>query len=122
MGSPGGRPQNLKPFQKGKPRAPGAGAQKGQKNLLTILKKILDKELDAKDPLTHKKCRRTVAEFVNLALIARAMQGNIPAIREIYDRVLGKVADKQSEQTKDDIIASMANVVNELTAKHTKDY
>lgn len=104
--------QNLKPLKKGHPGM--GGRPKGSVSLTTVLKKVLDKRFDLKNPLTQKKEKHNVKEWLNIALIARAMKGNVPALQMIYDRIEGKVAQQ--------IDANLRNFnVKDMTTEELKE-
>lgn len=92
MAKVGGNPQYLTPFKKGNPIR--GGRPKGSISLTTTLKKIINKEIQFKNPLNRKKETKTIREWINLALVAKAMKGDINAIKHIYDRIDGKVAQE----------------------------
>lgn len=83
--------KNLVPMKKG--HKPMGGRPKGSISLTTTLKKILDRSLTVPNPLTGKKEfeTKTIREWLNLALIAKAMRGHVPALQMIYERIEGKV-------------------------------
>jgi hypothetical protein len=71
------------------------GRKKGTPNRSTALRKLLACKVDLRQvPLGTKARKGTVEEQIILALIARAIRGNVPAIKEILDTVYGKVSDK----------------------------
>jgi len=86
----------FKPGQSGNP----AGKAKGTPNITSRIKKILEMELDVKDPVTTKPAKKTVSEIIGLRLAKEAMSGNIKAVKIILDRVEGKVAapDQSAEE------------------------
>ena len=67
------------------------GRPKGAKNRSTILKKWLDLDSIIEDPTTGKEISGTIEDSIALALIRKAMAGDVTAIREIYDSVYGKL-------------------------------
>jgi len=80
---------NLIPFEKGHKKV--GGRKKGTLNQATLLKKFIDKDFTYKNPLTDIEEKKKVSEWINLALVAQAIEGNIRAIKVIYDRIDGKV-------------------------------
>ena len=84
--------KNLTPFKKGHKYC--GGSKKGSVSLTTTLRKILDSDFTIKNPFTHKKEAKKASEWINLALIAKAMKGSVSALNLIYDRVDGKVAQQ----------------------------
>lgn len=85
---------NLTPWQAGQSGNP-AGKPKGSLNRSTILKRYLaislkDNPSDIPFELAGKI---TVEEAIALALIKKALSGDISAIKEIQDTVHGKLTD-----------------------------
>jgi hypothetical protein len=73
----------------------GKGHPKGLKNRSTILKKWIEITTKLKNPVTGKDEFGTVEDKVKLALITKALSGDVAAIKEIDDTLYGKIADKQ---------------------------
>lgn len=80
----------FKPGQSGNP----AGRPVGSKNLSTILRDMLEEEIDVKVDDTGRKERRKFSELIIRKLIKRASDGDPRAIKEIFDRIEGRA--KQS--------------------------
>lgn len=80
--------KNLKKFEKGNP---GGGRPKGVIPLVTILKRILEQKIDLTDPITKEKGKKEVQEAIMLALTGRALKGDMVAIKEILERIDGKI-------------------------------
>ncbi|KPJ67177.1 MAG: hypothetical protein AMJ43_05860 [Coxiella sp. DG_40] len=80
---------NLIPFEKGHKKV--GGRKKGTPNMITSLKKFVNKDITYKNPLTNVEEKKSIIEWINLALVAQAIEGNIRAIKVIYDRIDGKV-------------------------------
>ena len=78
-----------KPGESGNPK----GAPKGP-TLTTLLRKVLEGEIEMKDLETGQYRKITKAELVMIALVKEAVQGNVKAAREILDRLDGKVPQK----------------------------
>lgn len=77
-------------FKKGQSGNP-SGRKKGSKNLTTILRAMLEEEIDYKDPFTKKKVKGKIKNVLNLRLIHNAIaRGNDRSIEHIYDRIEGK--------------------------------
>ena len=88
-------PQNLRPRPFTSENQPEKrGRPKGSKNRSTILKKWLSTELDIVNPITKQEHRGTVEDEVLLALLTKARQGDVPAIKEVLDTMYGKLTDK----------------------------
>lgn len=89
-------PQNIEPYkfppgQSGNP----AGRPVGSKNLSTILRDMLEEEIEVSvDQATGRKERRKFSELIIRKLIKRASDGDPRAIKEIFDRIEGRA--KQS--------------------------
>lgn len=87
-------PENIIPPVKGEIRNP-KGRGKGVKNRSTILKKWIKVRVKIKDksnPLM-KEVNGTVEDQISLALISKALKGDVQAIKEINDTLYGKVSD-----------------------------
>jgi hypothetical protein len=81
---------NLKPFEKGQSGNPN-GRPKGAISSKTILNKFLSLvEKGVKNPVTGEFEDMTVAEVMNLSIIAKARKGDLSAYREVLDRLEGK--------------------------------
>ena len=87
-------PENIIPPNKGEIRNP-KGKPKGTKNRSTILKKWIEVTAKLKNPITGKEEIGTVEDKVNLALITRALAGDVSAIKEINDTLYGKIPNKE---------------------------
>jgi len=75
---------NLKPFVAGQSGNP-KGRQLGSKNRSTIVKEWLEQSTDGEQNIDR----------VMRALINKASEGDVPAIREALDSAFGKLTDKQ---------------------------
>ena len=85
-------PENLKPAKKGDVRNPkGRGNSPGR---ATILKKWLEVQAKLKNPITGKIEKGVVEDKVILALISKALKGDVRAIQEIMDTKYGKILQK----------------------------
>jgi hypothetical protein len=89
----GETPKGAKPFTS-EHQPENRGRPPGSKSRSTVLKKWLTAEIDIKNPLTKLKQRGTVEDEVVLALITKARQGDVPAIKEVLDTMYGKLTDK----------------------------
>jgi len=89
-------PRQLPPIDKrfpvNRPHAPNKGNHGPY--LTPILKKLLTKKIRYEDPETQKIIKGVVKDVVMLRLILNASQGDNVAIKEILERVDGKVIDK----------------------------
>ncbi len=86
--------ENLKPWQEGQSGNP-AGKPKGALNRATILKRYLAANLkdNPSDVPFELEGKITVEDAIALALIKKALSGDIAAIKEIQDTVHGKMTD-----------------------------
>jgi hypothetical protein len=78
---------NLKKFEKG--NKCGKGRPPASMHLKKLLRKSLEADICIKDET------RTAAEWIVISLIRRAIKGEIPAIKEVFDRRYGKVPQQQ---------------------------
>lgn len=95
--------QNLKPPKKGEIRNPH-GKPVGTKNRSTLLKKWIGVHAKVKNPITKELQEGTVEDLINIALIDKALSGDIQAIKEVNDTLYGKIVEKQDITTKGDRI------------------
>lgn len=87
--------QNLIPAKKGEIRNP-KGRGKGVLNSKTRLLKLLELVTETKNPVTGEIEEFTIAEQLDMKIIAKAMRGDIKAYQELLDRLEGKA--KQSTE------------------------
>jgi hypothetical protein len=90
-------PENIIPPKKGEVRNP-KGKPKGTKNRSTILKKWMTVAAKIKHPETEEMLNGIVEDKVQLALIAKALSGDVQAIKEINDTLYGKIPDKSETE------------------------
>ena len=103
---------NLTPYKPGQSGNPN-GKPKGTKNRSTILREIL--ELEASDGKTYEY-------KIDKALIDKALDGDIPAIKEIKDSVHGKITDTSfniNAETKEEALP--AEEMKAIAAQIAKD-
>lgn len=84
--------QNLKePWKKGQSGNP-KGRPKGAISISSLLKKVLDRKITVKEiELTGEKdCKKKVQELIAMKLASEALNGNVQAAKEIFDRIEGK--------------------------------
>ena len=86
--------QNLKPPKKGEIRNPN-GRGLGVKNRSTLLKKWIEVNAKVKNPITKETEAGTVEDMIVIALITKALAGDIAAIKEVNDTLYGKLQDSQ---------------------------
>ena len=83
--------ENLRPILPGETRNPN-GRPLGVKNRATELKKLLAIKQKVKNPLKGgKEETMTVEEMIDLALIIKALSGDVRAIQLIKDTLYGKI-------------------------------
>ena len=90
-------PENIIPPKKGEIRNP-KGKTKGTKNRSTILKKWIEVNVKIRDKANPflKEVLGTVEDEITLALIKKALSGDVQAIKEINDTLYGKIPDKSA--------------------------
>ena len=86
--------ENLKSFKKGDHGNPN-GRPKGVKNRSTILKKWIEVNAKVKNPVTKQEEGGTVEDLITIALITKALAGDVQAIKEINDTLYGKLTENQ---------------------------
>lgn len=96
-----------RPGQSGNP----SGREKGSKNRSTILKKWIESDCSITDPSTGKEIAGTIEDKIALALIGKAMTGDVAAIREVYDSIYGKL--EQGSKDSDMMTVLMPKLVGE---------
>lgn len=72
-------------YRPGRPKGP---------SLTTLLKKCLEKKINYEDPETQKIIRGKVKDAVVWRLILNATQGDNQALKEIFERIDGKTAQR----------------------------
>lgn len=90
-------PPPIKEALKKRPYAPHAG-HKGP-YLTPLIKKFLEKNITYEDPETQKKIKGRVKDAIIWRLILNGCQGENEAIKEILNRVDGKLPDTQIDQS-----------------------
>lgn len=100
---------NPKPFVKGQKE--GIGYPKGVPNTKTRLKRLLEIVLTKKNPFTGVEESFSVAEQLDVAIIAKALKGDIRAYQEIMDRFEGKITNTHEVKT-DAPVQPVINVYN----------
>ena len=97
MGKNGGKISPETEFKKGESGNPN-GRPKGVPNAATRMKRFLELEINGKNPITKEDEQFTVAELMDLKIIAKAMNGDLSAWEKINDRLEGK-AKQTTEHT-----------------------
>ena len=93
MARRGGTPENLIPPQKGEIRNP-KGRPVGSRNRETIIRQWLESIKNAKNPITGELEALPIVDQIVLALIGKALKGDVYAFKELMDSAFGKVTDK----------------------------
>jgi len=97
--------QNLIPAQKGEVRNPN-GRPKGVLNSKTRLLRLLELVTTTKNPVTGEMEEFSIAEQLDMKIIAKAMKGDIRAYQELLDRLEGR-----AKQTNEIELSGGLNVV-----------
>ncbi len=100
--------ENIIPPVKGEIRNP-KGKPVGTKNRKTLLKKWLELNANILTPITGEKVDGTIEDAVYIALIKKALDGDVNAIKEISDTMYGKLKDSMEH--------SGEVTVNQITVK-----
>ena len=82
-------PENLKPFPKGVSGNP-AGKPKGVEHSKTRLVRLLQLVTKVRNPVTGEDEEFTIAEQLDMKIIAKAMKSDLRAYQEILDRLEGR--------------------------------
>jgi Family of unknown function (DUF5681) len=97
--------QNLTPFPKGVSGNP-AGKPKGVEHSKTRLLRLLQLVTKVRNPVTGEDEEFTIAEQLDMKIIAKAMKSDIRAYQEILDRLEGR-----AKQTNEIELSGGLNVV-----------
>jgi hypothetical protein len=93
--------KNLIPAKKGEVRNP-KGRGKGTLNSKTRLRPILEYIQSKTNPLTLQKEDLSILDQMDIAIIKRALDGDVRAYQEILDRLEGKPDQKQQIELKEE--------------------
>lgn len=85
--------QNLTPWPKGVSGNP-KGLPKGTIQLKTLFRRVMDHEISGMDKETGEILKKKSIEWVIKKHLMKALSGDMAAIKEVYDRYDGKVAQK----------------------------
>lgn len=99
-------PENIIPPKKGEIRNPN-GRGKGTKNRATILRKWIELNTKLKNPVTGKDEQGIVEDKIQLALITKALSGDVAAIKEINDTLYGKIIEKSEVKSEGSITINL---------------
>jgi len=83
--------QNLKPFEKG--NTFGKGRPKGSLNRSTIARKWLNTSRVGKNPITGQEEILSQEDVITLAIIRKAIDGDVPAYKALLDSAHGTAKD-----------------------------
>jgi len=89
---PGIIPEGATPFQEGQSGNP-KGRPKGTRNLSTILREMLQEEIEITTE-EGKKEKKQLQDVIIMKLIKKANDGNLRAIEQLFDRTEGKANQK----------------------------
>ncbi len=81
--------QNLTPFKKGQVANPN-GRPKGVPNSRTRLLRLLELVTKVRNPVTGEEEEFSIAEQLDMKMIAKAMKGDTKAYEVVIDRLEGK--------------------------------
>ena len=100
-----------------KTNPPPASRHKKHPNgyLTPLLRKLLEKKINYQDPETHKIINGKVKDAVLWRLILNASEGETQAIREVLDRIDGKVKDKTEHSLDDDLKGLLGKALSRMT-------
>ena len=79
----------------------GRGRPKGSVSLVAILKKFLERKIKFEDPETQKIIQGRVKDAVVWRLLLNACHGENEAIKEILNRIDGKLTETLIDQSQD---------------------
>lgn len=99
--------RNTKGFDKRPENINREGRPVGSKNRNTILKKWIELNTKLKNPITGNEEEGIVEDKIALALLSKALKGDVIAIKEIYDTLYGKIADKSETKVQGEIIINL---------------
>jgi hypothetical protein len=94
--------KNIEPYKmkKGTTLNPN-GRPKGSRNRSSIVKYWLETEKSIKNPITGKEETLPIEDQITIALIGKALKGDVNAFRELMDSGYGKLTDKTELTGKD---------------------
>lgn len=96
----------FKPGESGNP----SGRPRGTKNLSTILREMLQEEIEV--DVNGKKEKKTLSDVLVRKLLKKANDGDVRAIQEVFDRTEGKA--------KQEVVSTNVNYNTELTQDEIK--
>ena len=81
-----------------------AGKPKGVKNRATVVKEIFAIMLNDTNPVTNQSGRFSAEELAALAILKKAMSGDVQAYKELMDSAYGKASQHIDIKTEDPIV------------------
>ena len=91
--------QNLTPWEEGESGNP-EGRPKGSRNIATRLKELMQVAMSEENPMTGQTKKAKAGDLIYAQLIAKAAKnGDMAAIKEIFDRLEGKAVAKTEDVT-----------------------
>lgn len=101
--SKGQTPEGARIFKKGQSGNP-SGRPAGTENSSTRLKRLLSCEIQALNELTGQTESLTPLELMDIAMIQKALAGDVKAYAEILNRMEGKPTERQDIQEAKQIV------------------
>ena len=96
-------------FKKGQSGNPN-GRPKGSRNLTTILREMLEEEIEVN--VDGVKTKKQFQEVIVRKLLQKANEGNLKAIEQILDRMEGKPVQKQEIKTDNPILTIQREIID----------
>lgn len=93
---------NNKPFKKGVSGNP-SGRPKGSRNRSTIVREWLETKLNKINPITGNLETLDIQDHMVIAMIGKALDGDINAFKELFDSGHGKITDRIQTEHKTEL-------------------
>ena len=106
----GETPEGAKVFKPGESGNP-KGRPIGAKGRATVLKKWIELNTTIKNPETGKNQKGTIEDKIAMAIIAKALKGDVSAYKEINDSVYGRATQST------EVIQTNVNYSADVTQK-----
>lgn len=87
------RLDNLKPQKAGEPGHNPNGRPKGARNRSTIVREWLEANYKKVNPITGQNETLQIQDHLVISLIGKALKGDVPAFKELFDSGHGKVSE-----------------------------